>query len=301
MDFRQVKYFLAVVENDGIGGAAAVLSVAQPTVSQALRSLERELGVQLFYRIGRGMVLSAAGRSLVGPSRQLLRDVTAVEDMLTVAPGELAGRLDIAAFPALATGPIVDLMARFRRARPTVSVRLADLRDEAGSAAVIRDGHSEFVLAHLPVEGGEGLDVIELGVQEYVLVYPPGTDLPPGPVKLAEMPQTPMVFVPRGGSLGDAIETEIRDSGAYPPIAVLVEQREARLPLVLAGVGGSIVERSVAERAGGGAVVRRCEPSFTRAYGLVFDAAGLSPIGQAFAELARSSRELTDVVEASPE
>lgn len=117
MDFRQVKYFLTVVEHDGINGAAAALSVAQPTVSQALRGLERELGVQLFYRIGRGMVLSAAGRSLVGPSRQLLRDVTAVEDMLTVAPGELARRLDIAAFPALAIGPIVDLIARFRRAR----------------------------------------------------------------------------------------------------------------------------------------------------------------------------------------
>ena len=68
-----MEYFLAVVENKGINGAAAALGVAQPTVSQALRGLERELGVRLFHRIGRGMVLSAAGRSLVGPSRQVLR------------------------------------------------------------------------------------------------------------------------------------------------------------------------------------------------------------------------------------
>lgn len=293
MDFRQVKYFLAVVENDGVNGAAAALSVAQPTISQALRSLERELGVELFSRIGRGMVLSAAGRSLVGPSRQLLRDVTAVEDMLTAEPGELAGRLDIESFPALATGPIIDLVARFRRAHPKVAVRLADLREESETVTVIRDGHCEFVLAHLPVEGGEGLDVVELGVQEYVLAYPPGTDLPPGPVRLSEIPQIPMVFVPRGGSLGDSIEAGIRDAGAYPPIAVLVAQREARLPLVLAGIGGSVVERSVTERSvteqpGGRAVVRHCEPSLTRAYGLVFDEATLSPIGRAFAELARS-------------
>lgn len=165
---------------------------------------------------------------------------------------------------------------------------------------MILDRHSEFVLAHPPVEGGEGLDVIELGVQEYVLAYPPGTDLPPGPVKLADMPQTPMVFVPRGGSLGDAIEAEIRDAGAYPQIAMLVEHREARMPLVLAGVDGSVVERSVAERAAGRAVVRRCEPSFTLAYGLVFDVAGLSPIGQAFAELARSVHPLADVVDSGP-
>ncbi|WP_024793650.1 LysR family transcriptional regulator [Tomitella biformata] len=290
MDFRQARYFLAVVENEGINGAADALSVAQPTVSQALRSLERELGVQLFFRIGRGMVLSAAGRSLIGPSRQLLRDVTAVEDMLAADDGEVAGRLDIAAFPGLGTGEFLDLVARYRGAYPKVSVRISDLRGESSSAGVIRDGHSEFVLAHLPVEGGDGLDVIELGSQEYWLVYPPGTELPEGTVRLAELPDIPMVFVPRGGSLGDAIEAGIRDSGARPPIAVLTEHREARLPLVLAGVGGSLVERSVAELAKDRVVVRRCEPSFTRAFGLVFNAGALSPVGQAFVDLVRDHR-----------
>ena len=174
MEFRQIEYFLAVVEHDGINGAAAALGVAQPTVSQALRSLERELGVQLFQRIGRGMVLSAAGRSLVGPSRQILRDVAAVEELLAASDEEVVGRLDIMAFPALAMGPVVDLVAEFHRRYPKVAIRFSDLRDEEDSGTVIRDGHCEFVVAHLPLEGGDGLDVIELGEQEYWLVYPPG-------------------------------------------------------------------------------------------------------------------------------
>jgi DNA-binding transcriptional LysR family regulator len=166
MELRQVEYFLAVVEHEGINGAAASLGVAQPTISQALRGLERELGVQLFHRIGRGMVLSAAGRSMVGPSRQILRDVTAVEDLLATSDGALAGRLDIMAFPALAIGPLVGLVTEFRRTHPNVMVRLGELKDEAQAGSLIEDGHCEFVVAHLPRDDPPQ-DVVENGENGY--------------------------------------------------------------------------------------------------------------------------------------
>ncbi|MFC9838549.1 LysR family transcriptional regulator [Rhodococcus sp. NPDC127530] len=287
MELRQVEYFLAVVEHEGINGAAASLGVAQPTISQALRGLERELGVQLFHRIGRGMVLSAAGRSMVGPSRQILRDVTAVEDLLATSDGALAGRLDIMAFPALAIGPLVDLVTEFRRAHPNVMVRLSELKDEAQAGSLIEDGHCEFVVAHLPLDDAH-LDVVELGEQEYWLVYPPGTDLPEGPVPLADLPDIPMVFVPRGHSVANEIEESIRHAGARPTIAALSDHREARLPLVLAGIGGTLLERSIAEAAQDRAVVRRAEPTIARTFGIAFDPDMLSPVGHAFVELVRA-------------
>ncbi|NGP04344.1 LysR family transcriptional regulator [Rhodococcus sp. 14C212] len=287
MDFRQVEYFLAVVENNGINGAAAALGVAQPTVSQALRSLERELGVELFHRIGRGMVLTAAGRSLIGPSRQILRDVTAVEELLTTSDGAVAGRLDIMAFPALSVGPLVELIARFRREYPKVAVRFSALRDEELVASLIRDGHCEFVVAHLPLEGGDGLEVIELGEQEWWLAYPPGSELPEGPIHLSELPDIPMVFAPTGASMVDAVESALRAAGARPEISVLVGQREVRLPMVAAGLGGSIVDRVPAEAAEDRLVVRACEPRLAGTYGLAFDPATLSAVGQAFVDLVR--------------
>ncbi|MFZ2177309.1 MAG: LysR family transcriptional regulator [Rhodococcus sp. (in: high G+C Gram-positive bacteria)] len=289
MEFRQVEYFLAVVENDGINGAAAALGVAQPTVSQALRSLERELGVQLFHRIGRGMVLSSAGRSLVGPSRQILRDVMGVEELLAASDSELVGRLDIMTFPGLAAGIPVDLVARFRRAYPKVAVRFSDLRSEENTASVIRDGHCEFVIAHLPIENDDGLEVMELGEQEFWLAYPPGTVLPDTPIALSDLPEIPMVFAPQGATFVDEIENAFRDAGVRPELAVLIGQREARLPMVLAGLGGSLVERTLAESAAADAVVRPCEPKISRAYGLAFDPETLSAVGQAFVELVRST------------
>ena len=288
MELRQVEYFLAVVEYDGIGGAAAALGVAQPTVSQALRGLERELGVQLFHRIGRGMVLSAAGRALVGPGRQILRDVTAVRDRLAASGGELAGRLEISAFPPIAVGRLVELIAEFRAMYPGVTVRFSELRDEGQAAATIRDGHSEFVVTHLPLDDGD-LAVEILGEQEYWLVYPDGTDLPEGPVHLSDLPDIPMVFVPRGGSVADEIEAGIRAAGVRPEIAVLSEHREARLPLVTAGLGGTLVERSMAESVADRTVVRPVVPRFVRPFGVGYDPERLSPAGQAFIELIRAS------------
>lgn len=288
MELRQVEYFLAVVEHEGIGGAATALGVAQPTVSQALRALERELGVQLFHRIGRGMVLSSAGRTMVGPARQILRDVSAVGDLLSASEGELTGRLEILAFPATTSGPIIELIAEFRRRYPRVTVGFGDLRDETQAASVIEDGHCEFVVAHLPI-AGDGLEVVILGELEYFLVYPPGTDVPAGPIPLQHLPQLPMVFVPRGQSVADEIEEAIRVAGSRPPIAVLSDHREGRLPMVLAGIGGSILEHAVAESVADRAVVRATEPRFVRPFAIAFDPATLSPVGQAFVELIHES------------
>ena len=91
MQARQITYFLAVVEHGGFGRAAAALRVAQPTLSQSIKSLERDLGADLFHRAADGVVLSAAGRALLGPARQLVRDLGAARESVGTTTG-VAGR-----------------------------------------------------------------------------------------------------------------------------------------------------------------------------------------------------------------
>ncbi|WP_188189707.1 LysR family transcriptional regulator [Nonomuraea sp. SYSU D8015] len=295
MDLHQIKYFLAVVDHNGINAAAAVLDVAQPTVSQAIQGLERELGVPLFHRIGRGVVLTSAGHSLVGPARRILRDVVAAEGSLVDAAGRPRGRLDVFAMAALSADPVARLVGAFRREFPKVSIRIGDLRDETAAASLIREGHCEIVVCHLPAMDCAGLAVRELGVQEYWLVLPPGSaplsDSLPDPLPLAELPDLPQVTVPRGSSLAvGEIEQAVAAAGRAIRPSVVVEHREARLPFVLAGVGATFLERSMAEAAAArGAVVRSLEPRISRAYGLVYDPAALSPAGRAFVGVAEAS------------
>lgn len=292
MDLHQIKYFLAVVDHNGINAAATVLDVAQPTISQAIQGLERELGVPLFHRIGRGMVLTSAGHSLVGPARRILRDVVAAEGSLVDAAGRPRGRLDIFTMPALSADPVARLVGAFRKEFPKVSIRIGDLRDEATATSLIREGHCEIVVCHLPAMDQAGLDVCELGVQEYWLVLPPGSAAPADdPLPLSALPDIPQVTVPRGSSLAvGEIERAVAAAGRAISPSVVVEHREARLPFVLAGVGATFLERSMAEAAAArGAVVRSLEPRISRGYGLVYDCAALSPAGRAFVELARGS------------
>ncbi|GGW47903.1 hypothetical protein GCM10010320_30460 [Streptomyces caelestis] len=62
MDIRQLEYFLAIVDRGGFNRAASALYVSQPSLSQTVRALERDLGSELFHRIGRRAVLTEAGR-----------------------------------------------------------------------------------------------------------------------------------------------------------------------------------------------------------------------------------------------
>src|SRR5690242_11627317 len=99
MDLRQLSYVLAVVDNGGFTAAADAMHVTQPALSQAVATLERELGVPLFHRTGRTVTLSSAGEALVGPARQALRDAATARSAVEAVIGLDAGRLDVVCLP----------------------------------------------------------------------------------------------------------------------------------------------------------------------------------------------------------
>ncbi|WP_430332546.1 LysR family transcriptional regulator [Rhodococcus sp. ACT016] len=287
MELRQIEYFLAVAEHEGISGAAAALGVSQPTVSQAIQVLERELKTSLFQRIGRGMILTSAGRALIGPGRVILRDVTAAVESVTVPDGEISGQLHIASTPSLVVG-VVSVVTEYRQRHPGVHIRISELRDEARGAGLLRESLCDIVVAHLPSVDGHELDTLELGEDEYWLVYPPDADVPDAdPLPLADLPDIPMIIVPPGSSYADEIEETVRRAGYTLRASVVTEHREARLPMVAAGLGGTFLERSVAESARGRVIVRAIEPRITRPFGLVFDESSLQPPAAAFVALTR--------------
>jgi DNA-binding transcriptional LysR family regulator len=75
MDIRHLEYFLAIVDHGGFNRAASALYVSQPSLSQAVRTLERDLGTDLFHRIGRRAVLTEAGKALIDPAREAVRSL----------------------------------------------------------------------------------------------------------------------------------------------------------------------------------------------------------------------------------
>jgi DNA-binding transcriptional LysR family regulator len=288
MERSRLKYFLAVVDHKGVGGAASALHLAQPTISQAVVALEAELGVALFHRFGRGMTLTAAGDALIGPARLVLRDLAFASQSVQDPDGPLTGTLDIIAVGSAAIDPLARLIAQFRGAHPDVRVRVGDLREESAVPTLLRDGHCELVLCHLPV-ASTSLETVVLGLHEFFMVFPPNTEVDPrDPLPLSSLPDMPWIVVPRGTSQRDEVERALHAAGTRTSVSALVQHRDAILPLVREGVGTTILERSIAEKAlDWGAVIRRVEPPVYRTFGLCFDRGGLTALGSEFIRMAR--------------
>jgi DNA-binding transcriptional LysR family regulator len=300
VDVHHVRYFLAVVDRESVNAAASALGVAKPTISQAIRSLERDLGTPLFHRIGRGMVPTSAGYALVGSARRILRGIAAAEGAVRDREGQLRGRLDIYAIPAVSIGRLPRLISEYHRRHPKVPISIGKPADEAAVAPLLRNGQCEIVVTHLPIhdtrdrhQGDQPLDIIELGSQEYWIAYPPDSEIPDhNPLGWDELPDIPLVIVPPGTAHAGEIGEMMAAAGRLKPPAAVLWNRESRLAFALAGVGATFIERSFAGAASAlGAQVRACTPPLSRPYGLVFDSDGLSPAAAAFVELARAQAE----------
>lgn len=303
MDIRQLRAIVTVVDHGGVTRAAAELHVAQPSLSQTIRALERELGVDLFHRVGRRLVLSAAGEALLGPARQVLRDVETAASSVAQVTGLVAGHLDLVAEPTLATDPVARLIGAFRVAFPGVTVRLAEPDNAAELALRVADGRSELGVAELPLSvaraEGQALASEPLLVQDVLVVRPPGT--PPGGDGVADLAGAPFVATPHGTSSRALVERALVGVGVTPLIAVETEQREALLPLVLAGAGSALLPRPLAEQARRrGATVLELDPPLRRTIGLVRRTGNLSPAAHAFVELARALGGQKSRVEGGP-
>ncbi len=287
MDEKRLRYFLAVVEDESVTRAATRLHVAQPSLSQTLRALEAELGVELFHRVGRGLRLSAAGHALVGPAREVLSAIDAARGAVGEVAEVLAGTLEIAALATLAVDPLAALIGRFRREYPGVAVRVQEPPSTAGVGAMVREGTCELGFARLPLPR-EDLRARELGQQELLFVLPPDSSLPKGGALAAStLRDIPLVVSPPGTSTRMLLEQALEAVGVTPQIAVQTDAREAIVPLVLEGAGAALLPAPLAHEAGRrGAVVRAARPRIVRRIGLVHRDGRLSPAARAFVALA---------------
>src|SRR5262245_61796680 len=126
MDLRSLRYFLAVVEHGGITPAADALFVSQPSLSQTMRQLETELGVELLDRAGRSAVPTPAGRELAATARQVLAETDAARERVRQVGALEVGRLVVATSSTLAVHPLTPLLAALRRQHPGLEARVLD-------------------------------------------------------------------------------------------------------------------------------------------------------------------------------
>ncbi len=286
MDLRELRAVVAVVEAGSFTKAAAELHVAQPSLSQTIARLERELGVRLFDRVGRGVVLTAAGAAIVEPARQALRAAETARAATAAVLGLRAGRLDVACLPTLAIDPTAELVGAFRRAAPSVTVRLHAPEEPEALQSLVRSGTCELGVTEAVRSAPDDLVARELTVQDYVAVLPPGTTgvgRAGRAIPVDELAEMAIVTTPSGTSTRGLVDAAFAAADRSVTIAVETSHRDVIVPLVLAGAGVSVLPAHLAAGAAAqGAVVRAIAPPITRRVAIVARPGPVSPAAEAF-------------------
>ncbi|SEH00994.1 DNA-binding transcriptional regulator, LysR family [Nonomuraea solani] len=288
MDLRLVAYFVAVVDHGGVTKAARALYLAQPSLSLAIRSLERQLGAQLFDRSGRGLTLTTDGRAFVGPARQILADIEAAKRRVHAVRDLVTGRLEIAVLSALSADPLPRLTSALHRRHPGILVTVRDPGSSSGILSQVRQGEAELGLTDFPVKS-DMVRTRELWEEEIVLVLPPDLAATlPDPVPLTAIAGVPLVLESSqaGGraAIDPAIDGILGQAGAF--VAVECAHRQAIWDLVTHGAGATFLPRRIAETELRDVVVRSTSPPVRRTVRLVFRPGPLSPAATAFLDVA---------------
>jgi DNA-binding transcriptional LysR family regulator len=245
MTLRQVAYFVAVAEAGSFTLAARKLRIAQPSLSQQVHALERDIGASLLERTARGVRLTAAGREVLPEARAMLaasqRARLAARQTETLAGGEL----EIATVRSLAVGVLPPLIGEFRSRHPRLRIWLREFahRDHLNDAVLA--GLSDIAIGPRPPSWAGPL--IPLGWEEFAVVVPGSDPLAAsdGPVNLRHLAEREWILYEPGHGLDDVVLFACAKAGFTPRAAMRTGQAEAAVRLAASGLGVAMVPSSV--------------------------------------------------------
>ena len=152
MNLRDLEYLVALADQRNFHRAAELCNASQPTLSAQIRKLEQELGVVLFERSSRGLILTQAGEAAVKRARTILREITHMRDEATGHCADGTRRLHLGVFPTLGPYLLPHVMPRFMESFPSTEILLTEEKSTVLLQRLI-DGQIDAALLALPVEG----------------------------------------------------------------------------------------------------------------------------------------------------
>ncbi len=237
MDFRNLKFFSAIADTGGVSSAARHLNTVQSNVTARLKDLERELGVELFYRTGKGMVLTSAGEILRGYAWRLERLGDEARQAMRDCAGE-GGLLRIGAMETTAAVRLPPILKTLQLEQPKLEVRVTAGPTETLIYELLAyrlDG--AFVagdLSHGELVGEQAF------AERLVLVRPASREAGGG----REAPEQLIVFR-RGCSYRARSEDWLRDQGQLPFRVMEFGTLDGILGCVAAGLGVTLLPEAV--------------------------------------------------------
>jgi DNA-binding transcriptional LysR family regulator len=245
MDLATLNAFIAIAELGSFSEAAERLHLTQPAVSKRIASLEQQLNVRLFDRLGREVSLTEAGRALMPRAYQILNVLDDTRRALTNLNGEISGRLTLATSHHIGLHRLPPLLRAFTRAHPQVALDIQFLDSEVAYEEVLH-GRAELAVITLAPETREPVYAVAVWDDPLDFVAAPEHPLARnGAISLADVAHHPAVF-PGGNTFTHHIVRRLFEAqGLTPNIAMSTNYLETIKMMVSIGLAWSVLPRTM--------------------------------------------------------
>ncbi len=202
---KQFRYFMAVSETASVAAAARMINIAQSAVTKSIQELEDSLGVKLFERTAKGMVLTQDGHRFQASARKVIAAVAEAGQLGRGKPETLSGSLTIGVTSLVAGYYLAELFARFQRSHPSVTI------------SVVEDA-PQF-LEHLLINGEVDLAIMVSNALG-----------DPQALEVEALTRSPnRVWMASGHALADKTELSLQECAAYPQVVLEADRVESVL------------------------------------------------------------------------
>jgi molybdate transport repressor ModE-like protein len=241
---HRMRILREIAARGSIVAAADALYMSPSAISQQMSTLEREVGVELLERVGRGVRLTDAGQRLVAHTERVLAVLEEAQaDMAAVAEG-VAGRLNTSAFPTAARALLVPALARLKERYPRVPFTMTDLEPEE-SIPALKVGDLDLVVTyefdHLPEPADPGVERHLLVTEQMYVAVPAAHPLAGGPIRIADFRDEQWVVGRDGSPFLDVQLRVAAEAGFAPHVDLQSNDYQVILAAVSAGLGVALV------------------------------------------------------------
>src|SRR5579871_4602169 len=243
MNLRQALTFLTVAELGTVSKAALRLRIAQPALSRQIIGLEQELGLRLFDRVGRRLLLTGQGEQLIPGCRLLLNSASSLKEQAQLLRRGDTGVLKIAGSPQHIESVLSQFLHRYAERYPRVEVKV---REGTGSEILTMLERGEIHLGqnllHAIKLDERHFGSLPLGSVELLAVCHPSTQLSRRrTIEVADLADFPLLLMHSGFGFRRAFDAAARMAGLKPTIVLESRTPHALLALAEAGHGVAII------------------------------------------------------------
>jgi LysR family hydrogen peroxide-inducible transcriptional activator len=255
MEMHQLRYMVAVARTGNFSRAAKLCHVSQPSLSQQIQKLEKELGVRLFERHRTRTRLTASGERFLPRAERVLNELEEARREAENIHALVQGEVIVGVLPTIAPYFLPPVVAAFGKKYPGVAITM--IEETTASLVGMMNRHEiDFALASLPIPDGQ-MEVQILFEEELVLAIPAGHPLERRKsIAADDLEDLPFVLMREGHCLGDQVMRFCERSHFEPKVRSRSAQMETILALVQAGQGVSLIPAMARRQAQGGARYR---------------------------------------------